>query len=153
MFLVLQYNNFHYNHIKIGKKTNNNVMKNSDFYNITFSNSMVVLNKLFLHFPLTILNSQNYFNKIKINFNPNKNIDFIKHLVNIEEIICNKFIKESNIKNITPIYNIKNLLTTNTIKCFKINEQRKLNKTQIFIKISGIWCDSKNFGLIYKFLI
>ena len=68
MHLTIDTNQFDVHNVMISDKTKNNIMSNSDFYRIYFSNDYFTLNGISISFTLYNLNVEKYFNKIKCNF-------------------------------------------------------------------------------------
>ena len=83
----------------ISEKTRNNVMVGSDFHRLIFSDEYCSTNGIFIHFCLTDITVEKYFNKIKCCFVKNpENTQTISSIKSIEKMILNKF---KNIQNRT----------------------------------------------------
>jgi hypothetical protein len=151
MLLIINYKQFNNNYIDYGDKNNNNIINNSYFYSITYSNSLFSINYLYIEFKLNNINVENYFNKYKItinNFEINK--EYIDFLISMEKQILNKF--SINQKH---IMKLSEQLRTNNLRglCNYNIENKKYNLLNFLIKISGIWENNNEIGLIYKVII
>ena len=84
MHLTINTKQFDEHNVMISDKTKNNIMSNSDFYRIYFSNDFFTLNGLSIIFTLYNLTVEKYFNKIKCNFEDNinnrKEVESIKNI-------------------------------------------------------------------------
>ena len=68
MYLTIPSNKFEINNIIISDKSKNNVIENSFFYRIYYSNNIVSMNGIYIKFNLYDLGIEEYYNKIKCNF-------------------------------------------------------------------------------------
>lgn len=154
MFFALELDQFDINNVLTSEKTKNNIMNNSDFYRLYFSNENISINGIFLQFDLENIKIEQYFNKIKCCFGEtNKNLNTIKNIIGIEKNILD-ICDDINIK---PSYRIEEQMSNKYIKIF---DQKKLklgnyNKLSVLLKISGIWSSNqqKEYGLTFRFFI
>ena len=68
MNLAIKTNEFDPHNIIISDKTKNNVMTESDFYRLIWSNEYCSTNGIFIYFNLKNVRIEKYFNKIKCVF-------------------------------------------------------------------------------------
>ena len=152
MLLTIDSKNFISHNIIINYKTKNNILNNSDFYRIFYSDEYITTNGIFINFSLSDINIEKYFNKIKCSFSNDKNIDVINSLLKIEKNILSKL----NL-NYKPDYRIEDQLKQSFIKIIHDNYIKLGNYTSLhfLLKISGIWSseDNKNYGLTFRFYI
>ena len=154
MFVTLDIDQFNINNIFTSEKTKNNILNNSDFYRLYFSNEELVLNGVFINFYLTDVSVERYFNKMKCCFSDlDKNIETIKKIINIEKNIIEKC-SDINKKG---SYRIEEQMSNQFIKIYdqgNINTG-KYQKLKILLKISGIWSNNinKEYGLTFRFFI
>jgi len=154
MHLTINTNQFDSHNVMISDKTKNNIMSNSDFYRIYFSNDYFTLNGISITFTLYNLTVEKYFNKIKCNFEDNNNnrkeVELIK---NIERNILDKY----NEINETKIYRIDEQLSNHFLKLFDESKLKVGNHVsiQFQLKISGIWSQSQTneYGLTFRFFV
>ena len=154
MHLTIDTNQFDVHNVMISDKTKNNIMSNSDFYRIYFSNDYFTLNGISISFTLYNLNVEKYFNKIKCNFEESvinrKEVDSIK---NIERNILEKY----NDINEKKIFRIDEQLSNHFLKLFDENKLKvgNHNSIQFQLKISGIWSQSQTneYGLTFRFFV
>jgi hypothetical protein len=152
MLLTINSSQFNIDNIIIGDKTKNNIIKNSYFYPLKYSNKLYTTTNIPIGFNIKCNNIEHYYNKFKCNFSNIDNIDTINQIIYIEHNIL-KYLY--NIYNKLPQYNLKEQLSKNYIKLVN-NSDITTNKDiniDIILKISGIWVDDDNYGITYKFQI
>ena len=153
--------NINTNLIIISEPIKNNIIPQSFFYKIIYSNNFITLNGLYILFEL-----KNYsLNKEKIYFNTDYNVDIINKLIAVERSLFNKLKLNKNV-----IMKISDLLNNGYIKyCLNdydsnhnsnINSNNNsyinnedTNKIKIVLKISGIWESKENCGITFKFIL
>ena len=123
----------------------NTVIDNSIFIRIIYSNEMFSMNGIFVDIPITITNTERYYNKYKCIFDVNKNMDEITKIISLEKSLLQKL----NIQNKIMKFNISEQLKTGHIKLFSSDSVHPGNK--IILKISGVWENNIEFGLTFKF--
>ena len=154
MHLTIDTNQFDVHNVMISDKTKNNIMSNSDFYRIYFSNDYFTLNGISISFTLYNLNVEKYFNKIKCNFEESiKNRKEVESIKNIERNILEKY----NDINEKKIFRIDEQLSNHFLKLFDENKLKvgNHNSIQFQLKISGIWSQSQTneYGLTFRFFV
>ena len=154
MYLIIPTDDFEINHIIISDKSKNNVIENSFFYRIYYSNSLVSMNGIYIKFNLYDLDVEEYYNKIKCVFSryDSRNINAINKLVNIEHEILKNYIQLTQ----NPVYTIREQLVNYYIKLFHKDSNKltgNLSKLSIILKISGICLTNKEHGLTFRFII
>ena len=150
MLLSVNYKDFCNYYLIFGDKVKNNIIEKSDFCNIQYSTTTITLNNIILNFTLEDVLIDNYYNKYKCIFSK-KNIPILKRLIQIEKEILFKYNCSKK-----GIYKVEQYLTqNNSIKVFsnKILHVGHYDNAKICLKISGIWENNVEYGLIYKFLI
>ena len=148
MNIVFTNDQFNISNIYFNEPIQNTVMENSKFIKIIYSNELIILNGLFLLLNLKNINKDNYFKKIKIQYDFNANKEMLQQIYEIENNILNKY---NTLK--TPRKILYETLNTGTIKIFPNNENDLSNYNNFFIlKISGMWEDEYEYGLTYKIL-
>ena len=151
MLLTLNTTQYDKRYIMFSEKTKNNILS-GDFYRIYYTDPCVTTNGLFLSFSLKNVKIEKYFNKIKCSFDKVSNrkiITFIKHLErNLLEL------SPVN-KTKSPIYRIEEQINQYYIKIFSDGDcpvfTNKVDNINILLKISGIWTDSTNYGITFRF--
>jgi hypothetical protein len=126
MNIIIDYNNFDINNIFFYDPIKNNIIDDSTFVRIIYSDHNVILNGLYLQITLDKLNDLN-------NLNTLYNI-----LENIETSILNKY--KLNIEKV------------NRIKVQLIYIIKYIKNNKLILKISGIWENNNKIGLTYKFI-
>jgi len=138
-------------------------MENSVFIKLIYSNSIIILNGLYLQLDLNLISSEVYFKKLKHTYDINNvnNNNVLNNIYNIENGILDKYNSNKKKKNI-----IHDALITGIIKLYpntRYNDDMESNtltssiskfnstSTTVFIlKISGIWENDNEYGLTYK---
>jgi len=144
MLLTINIQDIDINYILYNKSTENNIIKNSEFVKILYSNDIYTLNSIIIDINFKYINVAYKYNKVYFTFDASKNIDIISRLIDLENNLLN-LLNESNLK---PLYNLKNLFL---LKNF-LAVNYKNNQNNVYLKISGIWKNTKNYGLIFKFI-
>jgi hypothetical protein len=126
MNIIIDYNNFDINNIFFYDPIKNNIIDDSTFVRIIYSDHNVILNGLYLQITLNKLNDLN-------NLNTLYNI-----LENIETSILNKY--KLNIEKV------------NRIKVQLVYIIKYIKNNKLILKISGIWENNNKIGLTYKFI-
>ena len=151
MLLLIDKDKYDSNSIYFGEKNTNNIIDNSFFYNITYITSLFTIQQLHINFELKNLSFEPYYNKYKLTLmSIDINKETLKKLIYFEYSIL-KLFKSNKIHNLK----LKEQIQNNTLKCVSnIDINRKIYEKQNFvIKISGIWENSTEIGLIYKLII
>tara|TARA_B100001027_G_C16161147_1_gene282635 strand:- start:99 stop:587 length:489 start_codon:yes stop_codon:yes gene_type:complete len=156
LFLSSDIKSINLNNIICFEKIKNNIMNNSYFHKLVYSDELSSFNGIFFTFKMKNITIDKYFNKLKCSIlNSDYNICQIKHICLIEEQILNKF--KETLNNYTFKYRIKEQLSNMNIKLQNNNIHRYTNYSNLtfLIKISGIWSssDKKEAGLTFKFFI
>ena len=137
---------FNIGHIYVYNPVKNNIMEDSRFIRIIYSNEWFVLNAVYLAFEFNeSLTREPYYNKFKYSFDINSNAKLINNIKTIEGSI----LKKINLKK-TPQYQISDQLVGGNIKLFGISLAGQ--NREFILKISGIWETETNYGLTYKFI-
>jgi len=124
----------------------NNIMINSNFIRILYSTHNIVFNGIYLLIQLYDIRCDKYYNKYSCSFNPDIHKQLIEKLRKIEYDLLN-IIKISNKK---AYYKINEQLNNGYIKLFEYISNKAVNN--FILKISGIWENTTNYGLTYKFI-
>ena len=124
----------------------NNIMNDSNFIRIMYSNDNLVLNGIYLLMTINNFICEKYYDKYRCVFNVNSHQDLIQNLKNIEETI----LKKINIIHKIPQLKINEQLKNGNIKIF--NDITDKQSCMFILKISGVWETKYNYGLTYKFV-
>lgn len=147
MFLCIHVNNFNKKHILINNKIRNNIITDSYFYRLYYSNENFISNGIVIHFPFKDISIEKYFNKKKIIFCPKKNKNIIDKLINFEEQILNSLnIEEKKQKK----FLLKEQLLNHYLKIFNERSIDIQKDCEIILKISGIWESVNEYGLTFR---
>ena len=150
MNIIIDIDEFNKDNIFLQEPVKNNIMDDSKFIRIIYSNNIFSINTLYIGFNLHIVQLENYFNKHKFVFNVKQNTKAINQMKSIEESILDKIF----INNKKPVFRLYEQLNSGNIKLFKDNlKSHKINSDNEFIiKISGIWDNEYEYGITYKFV-
>ena len=150
MNIVIDSDEYNKEYIFLQESVKNNIIDNSKFIRIIYSNNIFVVNTLYIVFNLNVIQIENYFNKYKFVFNVKQNMKPINQLKYIEESILDKVF----ISNKKPVFRLYEQINSGNLKLFKDNlKLHKINSDNEFIiKISGIWENDYEYGITYKFV-
>ena len=150
MNIVIDIDDFNKDYIFLQEPVKNNIIDDSKFIRIIYSNNIFVINTVYIVFNLNIIQIENYFNKHKFVFNVKQNTKPINQLKYIEESILDKIF----INNKKPVFRLYEQINSGNLKLFKDNLKiHKINNDNEFIiKISGIWENEYEYGITYKFV-
>lgn len=151
MFLSLSLDEYDTDCIFTTDSIRNTVIDNSSFIRIIYSTKDVMLNGIMITTPFVGFSISKYFNKWRCNYVVQENIELIERLYTIEKEILERV----DIKQKTPCYKIHEQLSNGFIKIFlEENESHDgLEKSNILLKISGIWVSEEEYGITYKFVL
>lgn len=146
MNIVLTPTQFKTENVYFTEAIENTVMDDSKFIKIIYSTQFVILNGVFIEFKINITNKENYFKKIKYNFDVNSNNSILQSIFTIETDILNHYNSNKHNKHI-----IRDSLSSGIIKIFPNSDNELINSNGKFIlKISGLWENIHECGLTYK---
>ena len=154
MYLTIIPNDFKINNVIISDKSKNNIIENSFFYRMYYSNNLFSTNGIYIKFNLYDLEIEEYYSKIKCNFSryDERNKMIIRQLTNIEHQILKNYIQLTQY----PVYTIREQLMNYYIKLYHKDNNKhigNISKLTIILKISGLWLTNKEHGLTFRFVI
>ena len=154
MTCALTFSQFNKHYLLFNNRIKNNVVENSNFIGLHYSPNFMTLNNLSFLFHIENNTIETYFNKYKCDFKTT-----VHNQTTIQEICL---IEKKILKKYRPF--------TSSSPCFKLQDQLSLHnrlkishynnknitcgpnkKTQILLKISGLWENKDEYGIIYKF--
>tara|TARA_B110000008_G_scaffold109728_1_gene112747 strand:+ start:415 stop:882 length:468 start_codon:yes stop_codon:yes gene_type:complete len=146
MLLCLRDDEFDKKNILINNRIKNNVINNSYFHRIYYSDDSFILNGITIEFTLKNINIEKHFNKIKINFNKKDNANTIDNLLSIEEDLMNMFHYGKKRKLL-----LREQIGNNYIK---INNKifNQYSEIKLILKISGFWESVYDYGITFRCL-
>ena len=149
MIIALNQEQYNKDYILFSEQTKNNILSNGHFYRIFYSPATFCLNGIHVFFNLNDVYLESYFNKIKCTFDRTNNNPVIEFIKNVERDILAVSPNEDK----TPVYRIDEQLSQGFIKIFSDDEYKKMRaaNVQILLKISGVWTDSTNYGITFRF--
>ena len=148
MFLCVNLKDFEKEKLLINNKIRNNIINNSYFYRLYYSDHEFISNGVVIVFNLQDIQFEKYFNKNKINFNDKKNSFIVKKLNELENDILSSLV---DVEKKEKKFLLKEQLDNNYIKIIDENNvQKRQNVCNIIIKISGIWESKNEYGLTFR---
>lgn len=127
----------------------NNIMNEGIFIRIIYSNSLFMLNGIYISLFINHMNIEKYYNKYKCRFDVSDYKLVIDQLKLIEEGI----LKKVSIRNKTPQYKLNEQLRYGQLKIFYETKTAYSSTNNAFLlKISGIWETDMHYGLTFKFI-
>ena len=145
MNVVITLDQFQQHNIYLKPAIENNIIENSKFIKIIYSNELITLNSLFMYFPLINFTTETYFKKKKYIFDIDSNKNTLDKIYTIEEHILNMYDSNKCKKHI-----IKQSLSNGFLKIYPNNTEEQ---GDFIIKISGIWETNDEYGLNYKIIL
>lgn len=153
MFLSIPIQYIQSNCIYFKEKKDNIIIQNGHFIPIHYATNTMVINTLFISLVFQDIkcNVQQYYKKCFLQNNKNKSL--IQYIIQLEYDILNRF-HTTKIRT----YTIKQQMENGLFKIFSCKDQNQSNCEYIletcicYIRISGIWENDTNIGLIYKIL-
>lgn len=145
MNIVKTIDQFNENNIFFCEPIKNNIVIDGKFIKVLYSTHNITFNGIFINITFNDLVIEKYYNKYKCTFN----VNLCKNIINKVKIIEEAILTKVNIQNKTPQFKIYEQLMGGNIKYFCDNTD-KINGSFI-LKISGIWENTCNYGLTYKF--
>lgn len=131
------------------------------YYNITYNNEQIRINKLICHIPF---GTEKYNDKILLNIElleTNDNNNILSKIRSIENYIIKKFpnlgllscFKKSKLGNLLRTHYLKNtecyILKKNNEKMIIDETNLKLSDCEIDLTLKGIWVNDNNYGLYF----
>jgi len=151
MLIALAPKQYNQNAIIFSDRVKNNILNDAHFYRLYYSDEHFTTNGLHIYFTLNNIKIEKYFNKIKCNFDKYKNVNIVHFLKKLEVTILQCLPTHTN-KNL--IYQIEEQLNNNFIKIFSNTECLTTFKNiDILLKISGIWENSGEYGITFRFYV
>jgi hypothetical protein len=147
MNVILTHKQFNKNHIYFYEPIENTIMDNSKFIKLVYSTEDITVNGIYLLMNITITSKENYFKKIKYNFELNSNKELLSDLFRIEQEILMKYDTPKKTKKL----NIYESLNTCCLKIYPSSECKK-SSNNFILKISGVWENEREYGLTFKIL-
>ena len=145
MFLCIDIDDFEKKNLLINNKVRNNIITNSFFYRLYYSNDNFISNGIVIHFCLNDIFIEKYFNKTKITFNKLNNSNIIKKINNLES----ELLSSLNI-NKEQKFLLREQLENGFIKLVHDKIDNKPKNIHLVIKISGIWESKTEYGLTFR---
>tara|TARA_X000000368_G_scaffold403856_1_gene379262 strand:+ start:2375 stop:2848 length:474 start_codon:yes stop_codon:yes gene_type:complete len=148
MFLCVNLNDFNSEKLLINNKIRNNIITNSFFYRLYYSDNEFISNGVVIVFKLYDVSFEKYFNKNKLIFNDKKNISNIQKL----NLLENELLSALKLENKEKKYLIKEQLDNHFLKIIndRNNTLKNIDNCNIIIKISGIWESKTEYGLTFR---
>jgi hypothetical protein len=121
-----------------------------NFTKIIYSDDSISINGVYVFVPFVISNiNDGFYNNNLIFFNPLQNTALIKEIGRLEHNILSYYKKVRTIDKINGSPLMCQLHNGN-VKVYK--ETAQLHGSKYFLKISGIWENSSEIGITYKFI-
>ena len=157
MIIVLNKEGYDFDKIEIQESISNSIIEQGYFNRIIYNDLLFSLNGIFIQLNFKIVKIESYFNKLKLYFLKDKNIDVLNFIQGLE----NKILDNVYFKELTPVHRIKEQTSNNLLKTLYFNNKinnidiKKVdfNNINIILKISGIWSNNNKYGLTFRFFI
>jgi hypothetical protein len=158
MIIVLNKDEFDFEKIEIRDIIPNSIIEGGYFNRIIYNDVLFSMNGIFIKLNFKILKIESYFNKFKLYFLKDKNIDIINYVLGLESDI----LSHQRFNDLTPVYRIKEQINNNLLKALYLNNSKitntdvqklDLSNMDIILKISGIWSNDNKYGLTFRFFL
>lgn len=146
MYIIHNVNDFNKECVYFANSTDNTVITDGKFTRIIYSTNLYTVNSILFNIKFSNLKFEYNYTKYKCCYDPVSNKNIIDKLIYIENAILESI---SNTKK--PVYNIKNQILTGCIKFYEPSKHTTIK--EVILKISGIWENTNEFGLTYKFML
>ena len=156
MTCVLTFSQFNNHYLLFNNRIKNNVVENSNFIGLNYSTNHVTLNNMSFLFHIEDNTIETYFNKYKCDFkNTTHNQSIVQQICMLEKNILHKYNHYTNSK---PCYKLLDQISNNNRLKITHFHNKTVNcgtnkKTQFILKVSGLWENKEEYGIIYKFYI
>jgi len=148
MNLVTEFNQYNARYVFFSEPIKNTVIQNSSFIRISYSNSDVTLNGIYILLHIYNTHTDTYYNKYKCSFNKTDNSAIINKLQKFELDILNKY----NINNKIQQTSLFNQINQGSMKIFAESNDIFQTNMKFILKVSGIWENNNEYGITYKFI-
>ena len=146
MYMAIPVKQYKSSNIFFGEPIKNNIIENSVFRRIIYSQSDISFNSINIVLSFGRLSVRKLYNKWKCIFN---DMSLKNTLLSIESNILQKL----RMCNKNPIYSITQQVQNNMFKVFSDRmEPGDFNDYTIVLRISGIWESETEYGITYKFV-
>ena len=158
MIIVLKQQEFDFEKIEIQEPVSNSIIEKGFFNRIIYNDALFSLNGIFIILNFKISKIESYFNKFKLFFLKERNIEIINFMINLE----NKILSQDVFNDLTPTHRIKEQINNNLLKTLYLNngkinntdiQKLDLNNMNVILKISGVWSNNNKYGLTYRFFL
>lgn len=148
MNFVLNNKLYNQDYLYIMDPVSNNVLENGTFHRIIYSNSHMTLNSLIFKLTFTNIEIIKTFNKYKISYTDNSNINTFIFIENLENNLLHKF----SLQDIAQT-SIMESIKSDNLKLYSSKDLESFYASMdVYLKISGFWINNNNYGITYKFL-
>jgi hypothetical protein len=157
MNIALRIHQFQIDYVNFMKTRKNIVMENSLFIKLIYSDENLVMNSIFIEFPVKVRE----LSRNMIFYNMKDNDDLIQKFTEIESQILQSYQISTGCKKL-PMNSLQLMLEKGNLKynyiSYPCHDSRKAVNKQIVkekyvIKISGIWENADAFGINFKLFI
>ena len=145
MLLIKKVEQYEDHYIHLCEPIKNNVIPDGNFFRIIYSTHNVTLNGIYLEIELKNIICEKHYNKYKYSFNVSAHSDIIDKIKNIEESLLSKMKFDKK-----PCFKIFEQFMNGNIKLFV--ESPSNRNIRVVLKMSGIWENTHNYGVTYKFI-
>ena len=134
----------------LDKKTN--IIMDGVFSKIIFSDSHIIMNGLFFDFPIKHIMTNRVYSRDILQLDVISNKDILQKIIDIERQLLHYYSQYFNVQNKIITCNLKNQIQNGYVKYYKSYDSTSETKNQFYIKISGIWENSKEIGITFKII-
>ena len=130
--------------------SDNNVVRGTFFYRLQYAHSAATLSGVFVIFPLKGgRRDTTGFGKGTVDFPLSDNPGTVTSLKQIELSV----LASLGLRSTLPVLGLATALETETLRGVVCSTQVPRNANYLVLRISGVWEDAMNHGLVYRFMV
>ena len=131
-------------------ETKSNIVMDGNFTKIIYSDDSISINGVYVLAPFLVSNiNDGFYNNNLIYFNPLQNAALIKEIGRLEHNVLSYYKKVRSIDKINGSPLMSQLHNGN-VKVYR--ETAHIHGSKYFLKISGVWENTSEIGITYKFI-
>ena len=150
MLAVIAPEQFKPSNLLFSPRSDNNVVRGTFFYRLQYAHHAATLSGVFVIFSLKgCRRDTSAFGKGTLEFSLIENTSTAAVIADIESNILTSL----NLKSTTPVFGIATALESETLRSVVCATDMPRNVNYLVLRISGVWEDATNHGLVYRFMI
>jgi hypothetical protein len=150
MLAVIAPEQFEPANLLFSPRSDNNVVRGTFFYRIQYAHSASTLAGVFILFSLRGGRRDTAaFGKETVDFPLSDNVETVTVIKQLERSV----IASLDLKTTVPVLGIATALDSQTLRSVVCSTDMPKSVNYLVLRISGVWEDATNHGLVYRFMI